>query len=102
MQKREVYPSPRETRSLIQDGRLVMDRVKPAPPPEWRKYRRDRMQVAINAAWLFLKGEKLDDIIPRLQMGGISRARAQQYVVRGLVFLWERRALRPAAKFAGM
>jgi hypothetical protein len=93
--------SPRKLREHV-DGGFWEATVKspPAPPPEWGKFRKKRMRAAIKAAWWFLHGDSLDDIMARMIRAEliprkVSRARIGQYVDKGTEFLLQRKAYEP-------
>jgi hypothetical protein len=94
--------NPRELRKAIKEGRWTAARGPkslPVPPPEWTPRRRQRLQVAIRAASLFLfYGYEWTEIRQKMAAEEklfakkVSRARVQQYVDRGVQFLLTRDA----------
>ena len=89
-------------RDEIRNGRWAATVGRPpAPPPEWKAWRRDRMRVSIRAAWLFLNHNKdIDSIRDVLKQDGLikadcSRQRIAQYVKRGTDFFLDRGLFEP-------
>ena len=87
--------NPRDTRAAIARGELVLDRKVPLPPPEWGEFRRERMIPAIKAAIYFCNGRTLYQVRAYVKLPHyLSRQRIQQYVDKGVKFLWDRGCFR--------
>ena len=88
--------SPRELRDGLKNGEWTAGpRRDPfntkdfAPPPDWPRWRQDRLVVSMMCARLFLTGKKLEEIRDYLAPLGlfhdkVSKARMAQYVDRGV------------------
>ena len=100
--------TPASLRKAIKEGRWTcVTRRWPEPPPEWPPNRRDRMRVAIRCAALFLvQGKVWHEVMSNVKREGlidetgVSRARINQYVDKGMRFLLDRGVFKEVRKVA--
>lgn len=97
--------SPRQIRDALRAAKITREGCPPpAPPAAWPEWRRARMQVAIQAADLFLAGKHWNEIREILcRQGGLERpgptkSRVLQYVARGCNHLLDHQAFRGVSK----
>jgi hypothetical protein len=101
-----IYPekamTPRDLRKALEDGEWTATQRR---PPEWGPWRRQRMQVAIRCATLFLlHGHTWTEIVSKVgreQMfvkKKLTRQRVSQYLRKGTSFLLERGMFQPVGK----
>lgn len=87
--------NPRSLRYALSQGEYVMQGGKPpAPPPEWRDWKRERFAQSIQAAYLFLRGKELDEIAPLVGKPEMTKQRISQMVGEGVKFLIDRSFVR--------
>jgi hypothetical protein len=91
--------TPRALRVALDKGRYEMLRGRPpAPPVEWRAWKRERFALCIKAAHLFLRGKELDQIGPLIGKGTVGEEVTRQWISamvgEGVRFLLDRRFVR--------
>lgn len=90
--------TPSGMRDLIAEGKWTCVVYRPPePPPEWSGWRRQRMEVAIRCAWLFVVQRKAwQDVMSKVGRDGllqnkqVTRQRINQLVTKGFSFLMDR------------
>ena len=92
MSPKSHYPSAKKLRELIGSGKYGFESGRaPAPPEEWKPWKRRALSRDIRAACLFLRGKDYCQV--RSIMGlsdDLTRQRILQYVRRGSDFLLSR------------